>query len=333
MLQTHPDGEAWERESYAYSAPEINQAYAFLTRQRAGGAGVRKDGPRDGEKDRDGGWKSGPDSRDGGPGAGKHAGNAWDAPLNRNAFCEREILHNVEDEDGTVLGNFCVAKGKFLWTVQEDFSLFLRSVYRCCQALLDGIDRDRGREAPPEERQRILAELYYLMAQQFIDATALLEQMAEERTGTGGTPETMRATAGQAETDSCRVFYLPAMLECGAGTPVLPSGEPLYPAGVRRHSLYLRDRMGHNLGYLSFGDDRLYYVVIPLFEQRRVRVRIRAAERTKERLPKAAAGTGAGRCQRLHLWLRMEERQDGGAPESLRLQIERLLEAYGKERA
>ena len=31
--------------------------------------------------------------------------------------------------------------------------------------------------------------------------------------------------------------------------------------------------------------------------------------------------------------MRMEGRQDGGAPENLRLQIERLLEAYGKERA
>ena len=446
MLQTHPDGEAWERESYAYSAPEINQAYAFLTQQRAGGAGVRKDGPRDGEKDRDGGWKSGPDSRDGGPGAGKHAWSAWDAPLNRNAFCEREILHNVEDEDGTVLGNFCMASGKYLWTVQEDFSLFLQSVYRSCQSLLDGIDAKRRREALPGERQKVLSELFYLMAQQFIDATALLGQMAKEKNGSEKTstdkagaektgtektrtekngtdkagtektgaektgtdkagaektdtekirtektgaekagtektgaektgtdkagaekadiekastekPQEAEKTAGQdskqdrmktvrsdgaepngdvsgasdEKEDPDRIFYLPAMLECRAGAPALQTGEVLYPSGIRRHRLYLKDRTGQELGYLSFGDDRLYYVVIPLFEQRRVRVRIRAAGQMENRRSRAArTGAGAGRYQRLHLWLKLAERQDGGMPENLNLQIERLLEDYGR---
>lgn len=29
----------------------------------------------------------------------------WDAPVNENAFVEREVLQYVEDHDGTVLGN------------------------------------------------------------------------------------------------------------------------------------------------------------------------------------------------------------------------------------
>lgn len=339
--------------------------------------------------------------------------------MNENAFCEREVLHNVEDEDGTVLGNFCVASGKYLWTVQEDFSLFLQSVYRSCQSLLDGIDAKRRRGALPGERQKALSELFYLMAQQFIDATALLGQMAKEKTGTEKTgtkkagaektgtektrtekngtdkagtekvgaekngtdkagtektgaekngtdkdgtektamekPQKAEKTAEQdwkkdrtravppdekgaagdvsgesdEKEDPGRIFYLSAMLECRAGTSVLQTGETLYPSGIRRHRLYLKDRTGQELGYLSFGDDRLYYVVIPLFEQRRVRVRIRAAGQMENRHSRTArTGAGAGRYQRLHLWLKLAERQEGGMPENLNLQIERLLEDY-----
>ncbi len=431
MLQTHPDGEAWERESYAYSASEINQAYAFLTWERSGGAGVRggrgkgageRDGgtaageknrggssgrgagdrgssSRDGGERRSGGFRDGGERRGNSPRDERGHWSAWDAPLNENAFCEREVLHNVEDEDGTVLGNFCVASGKYLWTVQEDFSLFLQSVYRSCQSLLDGIDAKRRREALPGERQKVLSELFYLMVQQFIDATALLGQMAKEKTGaektgtektrtekngtdkagtektgaekngtdkagaektaaektnaekpqeagktaerdakknrTRAVPPDEKGSAGNVsgasdeKEDPDRIFYLPAMLECRAGTPVLQTGEMLYPSGIRRHRLYLKNRTGQELGYLSFGDDRLYYVVIPLFEQQRVRVRIRAAGQMENRRSRAArTGAGAGRYQRLHLWLKLAERQDGGMPENLNLQIERLLEDY-----
>ena len=37
---------------------------------------------------------------------------------------------------------------------------------------------------------------------------------------------------------------------------------------LRNHRLCVRNRQGQELGYLSFQNDRLYYVVVPLFEQK-----------------------------------------------------------------
>ena len=46
----------------------------------------------------------------------------------------------------------------------------------------------------------------------------------------------------------------------------LKPGDLLYPAGIRKHRLYLKNRGGHELGYLSFHDDRMYYIVVPLLD-------------------------------------------------------------------
>lgn len=43
---------------------------------------------------------------------------------------------------------------------------------------------------------------------------------------------------------------------------------------MRNHKLYLKDAKGKSLGYLSFADNRLYYVLVPLFEERRVQIMI-----------------------------------------------------------
>ena len=59
--------------------------------------------------------------------AGQRSEEAYgcmDAPVNSSAYREREILHYAEDQEGTVLGTFCIARGKYLWKVQEDFPLF-----------------------------------------------------------------------------------------------------------------------------------------------------------------------------------------------------------------
>lgn len=124
------------------------------------------------------------------------------------------------------------------------------------------------------------------------------------------------------------------MLETEAGAPAPEEGALLSPAGLRRHRLYLKDPSGQLLGYLSFPDDRLYYVIIPLFEQRRVQVRIQVQESPG---PQSQAGAkssgaekkkGAGRYRRLHLWVKLLPEIGNGRPEGLNLQIEQLLTRY-----
>lgn len=293
MLQVHPDAGAWLQESYEYSAQEINIAYAVLMKEQS-------EGHKDIANNR-------------GDHAAKNKKNiAWDAPVNANAFVEREVLHYVEDYDGTVLGSFCVAKGKYLWRTDEDFPLFLRSLYQCSKKLLDEIDDELHRGEAIRKREWFQSELTYLLAQQFIDSTVLLKELAkEEGAGVDGKP----------------AFFITAMLESSGGTASVKAGELLYPFRVRQHRLYLQNQAGKELGYLSFWDDRLYYVIIPLFEQKRVLVKIQVAEK-----PVAKRRRAGKEYQNLHLWIRLLHTDVNRLPENLNLQIEKLLEEY-KERA
>ena len=256
MMQAHPDA---GKDAVPDRARELNLAYAVLK----GAAVPGKKAPSRASAERD------PDPQ-------KNAG--WDAPLNPNAYAGREILCYAEDQDGAPLGSFPIAKGKYLWRVEEDFPLFLLSIYRCSREILDEADAALNRVSPPS-REGIHAQLAYLLAQQFIDGTALLPRLAKK-------------------------------------CPPDRSGEPVF-------CLYVKQKSGKEAGYLSFPDDRLYYVVVPLLEQRRVRIRIQAASD-----PSGPKNRGRNRGQRLNVWLKWADGHNALPPENLNLQIEELLALY-----
>lgn len=278
IMQVHPDIDPSSDDRSTYQAQKINTAYSLLKKTSANGD---KAIPRGQERPT--------------PKQSSHA--AWDAPVNKNAYMEREILHCVEDRYGTALDHFCIARGKYLWTPEEDLPLFLLSIYKCSEQLLDKIDAQRRKEPPAAARQKLQAELTYLLAQQFIDGSSLLKEFTREETADG---------------DGNRIFYVPAMLEPSDTSLSLDKGETLYPSGIRRHRLYLEKRSGQGAGYLSFPDDRLYYIAVPLFEQKKVRVRIQAA----------------GKRYNLHLWIKLLRQTPVTMPESLDLQIDRVLDRY-----
>ena len=265
MLQVHPDTDIRGEKQLTAHAQRNNLAYETLKKGNSGKIPFsspyqdQRTGQKDSRKEKQ--------EKDSGFHARKASRPGWDAPVNLHAYSEREILHYAEDADGSVLGTFCIAKGKYLWTVEEDFPLFLLSISRCAKALLDEAEDRLVRQEIPARlnqtlpRSQVLADLVYLLAQQFIDST------------------------------------------------------------------------GRELGYLSFPDDRLYYVIIPLFEQRRVQVRIRAAG-TQETASRPGKPQGsrkkkdAGRYRHLHLWIRFSAESGSSLPENLNLQIERLLADY-----
>ncbi len=317
MRRVHPDAggrqEEEERQGRRHlRAQEINRAYSLLkgrAPQADGTAGRQGDGRGQGKP------------------AERNESPAWDAPVNIHAYREREVLQYAEGHGGEVLGSFCISRGRYLWTVEEDFPLFLLSMYRCSKQILEEEDAvrpqhaaravfgvwetDSVRDPSPSRpglsaglRSRVQAELAYLLAQQFIDGTALLGELAKERT---------EDAAGR------EIYFMPAMLE-RSGRTAAKSGEVLYPSRIQKHRLYLKNREGRELGYLSFADDRLYYVVIPMLEQRSAQVKIRAAEKPEGK-----------RYQNLELWLRLAGKQNGGMPENLNLQIEKLLADYREQ--
>lgn len=289
MHRLHPD--VGPSEEDLHLAWQVNAAYALLKRTWPAGDASQ----------------AGPDAASG---ISRHS--AWDAPVNSHAYRERDILCYAEDSEGEVIGTFTAARGRYFWTTEEDFPLFLRSIYLCGKELLDEVDASLGR-ASSSCRSRFHADLTYLLAQQYIDASSLLKELAARTTS---------------DREGQEIYYFPAMLETkGKGLPglpgSLPADAPLFPSGVRDRRLYLKDISGQEAGYLSFSDDRLYYVLVPLFEQRQVLVRLRAAGENASHNKRNAG------YRRLHLWLKFKKEEDKSRlPESLNLQISQLLEHY-----
>lgn len=134
MMQVHPDANTMGK-NYRYNAQEINHAYAILKKKLSANSeyALGKEEKSKTEENRRG---------------------SWNAPVNVNAYIKREILHYAEDADGAVLGSFCIAEGKYLWTVEEDFPLFLLSLYHCSKQLLDEIDASLSVKAVPSNRNQ-----------------------------------------------------------------------------------------------------------------------------------------------------------------------------------
>lgn len=300
MIQMHPDTGVHEKENYAYNVQEINAAYSTLKGKAA--SGVQTSGSHN------------PGSCHSQNRYAKEASYAaWNAPVNPDAYIERDVLQYVEDYDGSILGNFCIARGKYLWTAEEDFPLFLRSLYQCSKQILDEADDRLHREKSPANQHLFQAELTYLLAQQFISQTSLLESVAKEE---------------KKDSEGNRIFYIPSMLEISRTNASdiaasLNPGTSLFPYRIQHHRLYLKNQAGQESGYLSFSDDRLYYIIVPLFEQKAVQVKIKVAGNQ----PKKEKRTSAG-YQNLHLWIKLNGRNCKKLPENLNLQIKRLLEKY-----
>ena len=240
----------------------------------------------------------------------KPPASAWNAPLNPQAYRSREILHYAEDSEGGILGSFCITKGKYLWQMEEDFPLFLLSLYRLSKELLDEAEAScsggRTRRDLQKLRQQIQPELTYLLARQFLDCSAILKELAVKE-------------GSVCEGES--VYSMAAMLEAKSSRrPVLlKEGEFLLPSALRNHRLFVRNRQGQELGYLSFQDDRLYYIVVPLFEKKKVQVRIQVLK------PGASGGY-----YHLRLWIKLLSQTKQEMPENLNVEIKALLGQYRK---
>jgi len=226
----------------------------------------------------------------------------WSARENKNAFCARPILHEVEDFEGNNLGTIEIARGKYIWTKDEEFPIFLKSLYETSKELLDNARPSLFFELPEIIKQKYLADITYLLTGQFIDSSLTLNELA------------------LVDADSYKVN---AMVELEPGATPPKPGSMLYPAGVSNHRLFLRNKVGEIIGYLSFKDDRLYYVVIPLFEQKKAQVKMVVADD----IQKTRRGN---KYVDLDLWIRILPTETS-AVESTNNQIQALLDKYAHE--
>ena len=309
MHQVHPDTDAFHTIEYAYTAQKINEAYAFLCKAHNAQSKPTHPGNTDSSR------KASYSRKTSNASSSTRTGNAsskspkkkrWNAPLNPAAYTERNIYHYVEDYDCSIIGSIVLDTGKFLWQPEEDFPLFLKSIMECSKKLLDQAEQESGYAPNPSHRAETQAKLVYLLAQQFIDAS-----------------ETLKLLVKPSVKEACSIYHIPAMLELSLQAPALPAGATLYPAAITRHRLYLKTSDGQNTGYLSFHDDRMYYIVIPLFEQRRAQVKIRIAKEQRQKKSR-----NSSRYKNLDFWLKVPHTTASTFPENISLQIKSLLHDY-----
>ena len=229
------------------------------------------------------------------------AHNNWNAKINKSAYCARPIYHQIEDYDGNSIGTIEIAKDKYIWTLEEDFNLFLKSVYETGKELL--INSRLGKDEPSEvTKQKYISNLVYLLSSQYIDSSATLKELATLEDG---------------------IYKINAMVEINHASTIPRAGTSLFPAGISNHRLYVRQQTGDVIGYLSFNDDRLYYVLIPLLERKNASVKMTV-------IPRRLKSNARNKYADIELWMKIKDTKSDSI-ESTNIQIEELLTKYSKE--
>ena len=300
MHKVHPDADAFHKTEYDYSAQEINEAYAFLCKSGTDHISHTARTSASGTFTRSASHSSSHASTD------TPKKKRWNAPVNPHAYAERNIYHYVEDYDCSIIGSFILDTGKFIWKPEEDFPLFLKSIFECSKKILEQTEQTGDGRPSLSRRGEVQAELTYLLTQQFIDASETLKLLIKPSSG-----------------KDADIYRIPAMLELSLSAPKLTAGATLYPASITRHRLFLKSAAGQNIGYLSFHDDRLYYIVVPLLEQRRAQVKIRVSEKQDRKKAR-----NSSRYRHLDFWLKVPHTATGTFPENISLQIKNLLNDY-----
>lgn len=322
MQRLHPDAVSFRNEGMCdnkhipYSVTQINEAYDLLYKKRNADKKITDNSKNSFHKYTNNSYDTGNHNKTKDSGA-YDTDNAydnsddiydkWDAPENNNAYTFRNIYHYIEDSYGEHIGAVIIARGKYIWKEDEDFSLFLKSIRECSERLLNEADKKRNVECDKSERMKIMAQLAYLLAQQFVSAD-----------------NTLNKYASLTKTQDSDIYFLPAMLEVTEDF-VVRAGMKLYPEGIKNHRLYLKNSSSKTVGYLSFKDDRLYYIIIPLLEQKIAQVKC-AVSKEQDRLNTR----GKDKYKNVDFWIKVPYECGKTLPESLNLQIEKLILRYIK---
>lgn len=178
-----------------------------------------------------------------------------------------------------------------IWIPDEDFSLFLKSLYNVAKRIVS--EDDEIKSLNRTEDMTLMSDIAYLLSGQFFGIETALSLMKKEND----------------------TYYTKALLE-GRNTKVLPKiGDPVIPIKVTNHRLYVGDRFGNTLGYLSFNDDRLLFGLIPLFEQKEVLLKMEVESILKGHNPAIA------------LWVKRIPSASSTNIDSINLKIRKVLDS------
>ena len=320
MHQVHPDSGAFKAASgksydYRYSAQEINAAYSFLYKndnfklqENIKNTGTTKYTEKNTKYSHNNSSDDAASNNSSDFNYSPKNKTIWKAETNPNAYTERNIYHYTEDSDGNVFGAFVIATGKYIWNHNEDFPLFLKSMFDVSKRLLDGVEGTKQHLVSDSVRLKFQADLTYLLSQQFIHFSAALHDLLKPISD-----------------EQADIFYIESMLELDPHPPVVRAGMTLYPTYLKNHRLFVKTKSGKEAGYISFKDDRLYYLIIPLLEQKRAQVKIEISKE-QDRLNTR----GQNKYKNIDFMIKLLPKPDKYFPENINTRIDELLQNFTK---
>lgn len=325
MGQFHPDVQMAESAESIRRAQEINEAYEYLKKHTGiftdgtsgKDAGYRRtaNGVRPGESV----WKDRPPKKP-----------EWTGRTNEKAFCERNVYqrYSMEVEVPTDKLYYRVARGRYLWDpATEDFTLFVTSLHHATKELLEQAEeraakkraqgmhaRATGYRNPEADRFQIQSKLFYHLSAQFADPVQILGRIAKpERTDESGRQIYHFHTSLGA--DATQTSY--------RGLTALQTGDVIYPLTFQENRILVCREKTYPLGHLFFEDDRLYFCVIPLLQEKlaQVQMKVRKVQVLRKTHPYKAKVD-------IDLYFRMEKEITGYKGRDRNLEIAEILNDY-----
>lgn len=240
----------------------------------------------------------------------------WRATINEAAFAERNIYapyHMDIDADDLYQ---TMTRGKYMWNPdEEEFHLFLRSIYHVARDILDAIETECGVPANTDSlRLSIQEQLFHCLAMQFVEPAECLSKIARPDIvdSKGRSIYRFRAYIGEKQN-----------LEMIKRIASLQIGETVYPTSLRNSRLMIANKNGETLGHLSFAEDELYYCLYPFMSAHlaQIKLTVRNVQASKERYSRHAK---AG----IEFLIRLEKAADNYRNPDMNSRIKEIVTKY-----
>ncbi len=252
MLKHHPDAAGSDHPDHIQRAQEINEAYR-LAKKHIGTRTKKK--------------------------------YVWKGELNPKAYAKRTIYmpYSADVEVRNLFQK--ITKGKYYWNPEEEeFPCFMQSLNHASLDILNQVEMPDSLSG--DELGKICfpfqVKLIKLLAEQFVNPLSSLEHILD---------------CEKNKTDLCgeaaKIYNLQAYLgEVGnqavqRNIALLKEKDLILPKALQNNRVLVMDKLGNNLGSLSFKDDALYFCLIPLFREKLAQVKMSVEEVQKKKKGRA----------------------------------------------
>lgn len=240
----------------------------------------------------------------------------WKANVVEHAFTER-IIYMILWEDH-VKEYIEVTRGRYEWDPDlEEFDCLLKSLNQAGIELLEKIEQQNGIYHEYDikaQRFPYQVQLFHILAGQYIMPVSCLKKLANPIKIDEQKRNIYKFQAFLGAKGDSKIFR--AMLQ-------LKSGDFLYADSLQNNKIMVSDGNGITLGHLSFAEDSLYYVIIPIIKNHLAKVKfvVHAMEVKRNIRPYTVRIN-------IDLFLRMERMEETGIASDQNLKIAAILNKY-----